>query len=478
MKQTILKVGNVIKIKNLPHYLIPKIREHLIIENPKWLENEKHKRSNFKTPKKLRFISEDSKTIPRGFLKQLIKILKEANVDYRIRRNAPSYPIKITSSISFESRPYGEKAVAKILKKKSGVLEAPTGSGKTVIAIEAISRRKEKTLIVVHTKELQDQWIKRLETFTNLREENKGDIGRIGGGGKAFEGLVTIGIINSLRNMTDKNPDQFNKSFGFVIVDECHRVPSNTFSKFMIHLNVLYILGLSATPFRTDGLDKVINFFMGEVVYKIKTKKLQKDGHILKANLNIIKTAFSPQISYSDNETEKSWQTKGSKYQKAIKQLITDHDRNSLILKNLTKQLREKKGIPLIISDRTEHCFTLFNMIPKHYSPIILTGTIPKKKRTEAIEKLNNGEAGAVVATSQLVGEGLDQPKLSSIFLTTPISGREEKMMRLIQVIGRVLRIAEGKEDATIFDFNDPCWILRGSYNKRLKAYKEMGIIK
>lgn len=478
MKQVTLKVGNVIKIKNIPHHLIPEIRRGLIIENPKWLENEKYKRSNKNVPKKLRFVSEDSKTVPRGYLRQLIKLFKEHNVDYRIRRNAPPFPIEIESNISFEDRPYGLKAVDKIMLKKTGVLEAPTGSGKTVIAIETICRRKEKTLVIIHTKELQDQWVKRLEKFTNAKEEN-GDIGRIGGGGKNKIGSkVTVGIINSLRNLTDKDPNHFDKTFGYVIVDECHRVPSNTFSKFLVHINVKYILGTSATPFRTDGLDQVINFFVGDVVHKIKTKRLQKDGHILKANLKIIKTTFSPQIEYGDDGKTYGSNTKSAKYRKALNLLVEDRCRNDLIIRTLTKQLREAKGIPLIVSERTAHCFTLFKKIPEHYSPVIITGTMKKSERDESIDKLNNGKAGAVVATIQLIGEGLDQPELSSIFLTTPISGREEKMIRLIQTIGRILRIAEGKDGATIFDFNDPCWILRGSYIKRKKAYKEMGIWK
>jgi superfamily II DNA or RNA helicase len=466
MKQVTINVGNVIRLSSIPHHFIPKLREKLIMENPVWVENEKRNRFNGKTPPKLRFISEDSKTIPRGFLRELRKMLIEAQIPYRIRRNNISYPISIESLISFDGKPHQTIAISKVLKRKAGVLEAPTGSGKTVMAIETICQRKERTLIVVHTKELLYQWRDRLLQFTNLRED---EIGLLGDG-KKKSGKVTVGIINTLRSLTKKSPKYFNKSFGYVIVDECHRIPSNTFSKFIVDLDTKYMLGLSATPYRRDGLDLVIKFFMGDVIHKIQTKKLQKDGHILKAKLEIIKTFFSPYIdSKIDGITSMS-------YQAMLNELVTDEGRNQIIFKKVREQCKKDAGVVLIISDRVGHCKTLYNKLSKmsDYKVVMVTGASTKKEREKALEALNKGEAKILIATGQLIGEGFDLKHLSSVFLTFPIKYDG----RLTQYIGRVLRIADGKEGATIYDFNDPCWLLRGSYNSRVKYYKEMEMMK
>jgi superfamily II DNA or RNA helicase len=382
-------------------------------------------------------------------------MLIEKKIPYRIRQRTNSHqcaPI-LESKISFEEHPYGLKAVEKILKKRTGVLQAPTGSGKTVIAIETIVRRNERALVVVHTKELMYQWRDRILQFTNLKAE---EIGLIGDGKKQL-GLVTIGIIDSLRKITQPLIDQI----GYVIVDECHRVPSTTFPKFIVKMNTKFILGLSATPYRRDGLTQVIHFFMGDTVHVIKTKMLQKQGHIIKPDLKLIKTDFSPHI------------TSTREYVKVLKKLTEDEDRNTLILHNIHLQAKKNSGIILVISDRKGHCNLLFEKINPELNPVLLTGSSTPSQRQKALEMLNNGEAGALVATKQLVGEGLDVPHLSSIFLTTPIKWKGS----LIQFIGRILRTAEGKENALIVDFEDPCWLLKGSLNSRMKGYKEMGIL-
>jgi len=457
MKQVIINVGSSLTVKRLPPHLIPKIRELLIIENPLYKENEKHGHSNYKTSRKLRFISADSKTMPRGFINTLRKLLQEENIDYRIRLKTVSRPLLpiLKSNISFEKRPYGAAAVEKVLKRKFGVLQAPTGSGKTVIAIETMVRRNEHTLIVVHTKELMYQWRDRLLDFTDIKEE---EIGLVGDGRQEGIKKITVGIINSLQKIK-----VLDGIFGYVIVDECHRVPSTVFSKFLIRLDTKYMLGLSATPYRRDGLTQVINFFMGDVIHVIKTKKLQDHGHIMRANLKVIETKFSPYVQGVYD------------YQRVIKKMVNDDDRNNLIVSKVLKQAEKEigKGVILVISDRKNHCEDLFRLLSNSlFRTFLVTGSTPKDKRQYATEQLNAGLGEILIATGQLIGEGFDLKHLSSIFLTTPI----KYPGRLIQYVGRILRKADGKEKATIFDFDDPCWLLKGSFGKRMKTYKEMGV--
>lgn len=619
-----LIVGQTVKLNKIPEHFIPIIRRPLIIENPKWLENDKHNRSQYKTPKKLRFISEDSKIVPRGFLRELKKLLIEAKIDYKVRYHTKSIPIAIKSCICFDEKPHQPIAISKVLKRRTGVLQAPTGSGKTVMAIELICVRKERTLIVVHTKELLYQWKERLLQFTDLKED---EIGMLGDG-KKTSGKVTIGIINTLRSLTKKNRKYFNKSFGFVIVDECfvadtlidnkpiqyikpgdmvysynhktnkvekkrvlrtfkskpsslctvkikntkhitcteghpfytkekkyltskelnsnigntmlsidyhliksrrikktknhrpekrkethwnemesieihkrgnngsfgemcedgyvynievednhnyfangilvhncHRIPSSTFTDFLIRLDVLYMLGLSATPYRRDGLDAVIKFYIGDIIHKIKTKTLQKQGHILKAKLKMITTKFSP---YIDERLSTS-----INYKSVTKAIPNDEARNNLINHYIYLQAMKNEGTILVVSERIEHCYNLYNNISDNYNSAILTGTTKKKLRQQIMEEVNNKKIDILVATGQLVGEGLDIKHLSSVFLTWPIKYEG----KLTQIIGRILRTADGKKEALIYDFNDPIYLLRGAYNARKKYYKEQGII-
>ena len=458
MKKVEIIISNTLKVKGLSNSATKKVYDQLIIDNPKYQENIKHGRSNYKTYPKLTFIKDIKEylILPRGFIAPLKKILKEEGAkECYIEDKTTSLPCPIKADINLKD--YQQIAVDKIVKKRFGVLQAPTGSGKTVIAIETMAIRHEKTLIIVHTKELLHQWRDRILEFT------KKEVGLIGDGSMETGKNITVGIINSLHKLKDNQ-----LQFGYVIVDECHRIPSTVFSKFVRKLNTKYMLGLSATPYRRDGLGQVINFFMGNTVHKIGTKQLQDDGHIMKADLKVIETEFNTFVMGTYD------------YPKVIKELVEDEKRNQLIIREVISQSK-KEGIALVISDRKSHCINLYHELgliisyDKGRIPLLMTGSTPKNMRENIVGILNKKEAKILVATGQLIGEGFDLKHLSSIFICTPL--RYEG--RLIQYCGRILRKADGKDKATIFDFNDNnCWLLRSSFQNRLKTYKKMGITK
>tara|TARA_Y100000034_G_C6904427_1_gene419254 strand:- start:2380 stop:3747 length:1368 start_codon:yes stop_codon:yes gene_type:complete len=455
MKPVTLTVGNKLLAYHLPKEIVEEMTSILIIDNPKFKECEKHGYSTRGVPSRLKFIEQyhDHVIMPRGAVNILRRKLKEEEIEFKVIDDTASLPIDIKSNIKLHD--YQEKACEKILKRRFGVLQAPTGSGKTVMAIKIIEERKQATLIIVHTKELMYQWRDRLQEFTDVKE-----IGLQGDGHKEIK-RVTVGIINTLQ----KSAVRYDGFFGQVIVDECHRCPSTIFSKFIKKLNTKYMLGLSATPYRRDGLSQVINFFMGDTVHKIETKKLQEEGHILKAKVKIVKTKFNTHVESVYD------------YQRVIKEMVNNNSRNSLIVNKVIKQAGKKDGIVLVISDRKNHCHELWGRILEKgtgHTVLQVTGSTPPRVRKEAVTKLNAGKIDIVIATGQLIGEGFDLKSLSSIFLTTPIKYQG----RLIQYIGRILRKADGKEKATIFDFDDPCWLLKGSFGKRMKTYKEMGVVK
>ncbi len=246
-----------------------------------------------------------------------------------------------------------------------------------------------------------------------------------------------------------------------VLVHNCHHAPAETFAEVIGQTNTKYLLGLTATTKRSDGLDKLIYYYMGDLVHSIEAERLEKLGRIIKPELRVIQTNFSYYIK--------------SVYQRPamIQSLTKDKDRNTLITYHVNKQLDTYKGVALIISDRKSHCETLQELLlDNQIKAEILMSSVSAKQRREVVERLQAGESEALVATSQLIGEGFDLPSLSSIFLTMPIKFDG----RLQQYIGRIVRVAEGKTKAIIYDFSDKCWLLQHSLKRRMEYYKSVGI--
>ncbi|MGR3220043.1 MAG: DEAD/DEAH box helicase [Candidatus Anammoxibacter sp.] len=220
------------------------------------------------------------------------------------------------------------------------------------------------------------------------------------------------------------------------------------------------MLGLSATPYRRDGLTKLIYFYIGDKVHEISTRDLQEQNQIMTATLMVRKTDFY--FNYNDD------------YPAMITALTEDYCRNELIINDVLGQIQQDSGIALVISDRVEHCQALCEMLrARDVEARILSGNIKNGERKAIVHELNQGGIRVLVASGSLIGEGFDCPGLSSIFLSTPIkySGR------LIQAIGRIVRIADGKDTATIFDFHDAnVGVLRSSFKSRLNTYQDLGI--
>ncbi len=450
-----ITMGNQIRLEAdyLPNRVTKKLRERLIFDNPLYLENRKRGYSTYNIQEKLCFIKEDGNSyiIPRGFGGQLIKILKYNNVPFKIKDLTQKLP-EVAFKFKGTLYDYQAESLRKILSKRCGILNIPTSGGKTVIALKVIEQRKQPTLIIVHTKELLYQWQERINEFLGIP---KNEIGLIGDGHKKTGERVTVAIINSLYKFIDKV-----KSYpGLVIVDECHRTPSRTFTKAVKEFNSRYMLGLSATPYRRDGLTKIIYFHLGDVVHAVDIQELQKRKKVMTASLRITETGFD--YPYADD------------YQSLISALVSDQERNEIIVKDVVNQTATDKGIALIISDRKEHCKILRSLVEAEgIETRLLTGEINNGKRKAIIEELNQGQVRVLVATGALIGEGFDFKALSSIFMTTPIkfSGR------VTQYIGRIFRMAEGKNKAIIYDYKDEPGILQYSFKSRRNVYKRLGV--
>lgn len=436
MPPLIITLTNNLRLQNVPPEIYKILTENLKFLNPKWLENEKMGRWNRGTPKELRFFDKVGAAglwIPRGYMRQLILLCRRLEIKYEIedrRRNLP----RINFAFQGNLRPFQQVAVDGMLAKDFGTLSSATGSGKTIMALYMVAQRRQPTLIIVHTKELASQWTRRIETFLGIAAEK---VGMIGGGKKMLGKEITIALVQSLY----KCAEEVGQQIGFLVVDECHRCPSRTFTEAVTSFDAKYMLGLSATPWRRDKLSKLIFWHLGDVHHEVDKNHLVKAGDVLPAEIITRNTNFKP---YFDPVNE---------YSKMLSELTADTERNILIVSDVARETQRDVGICLVLSDRKAHCENLRALLKYRHKidSELLTGDLNVDQRQNVIERLNQGKANVVIATGQLVGEGFDCRNLSTLFLATPIrfSGR------VIQYIGRVLRPAPGKTVARVFDYVD-----------------------
>lgn len=428
------------------------IRDRLTFPNPKFLENEKHGFSNWDTPQELCFLEQSGNALvmPRGFTRQLLGILRGAGVSHQIEDRRRVLPA-VDFSFKGELHPFQLEAVEAVASRDFGVIESPTGSGKTVMALALIARRRQPALIVVHTKELQEQWIDRIESFLGIPAR---EVGTIGNGKVKVGERITVALVQSLY----KCAAEVSPHIGHLIVDECHRTPARTFIEAVIAFDCRYMLGLSATPFRRDRLTRLIYWYLGDVAHQVDKDALVDAGHILQAEVIYRETDFEP------------WSDPSTQYSLMLSELTEDPERNVLIADDVTQEASNGGGVCLVLSDRKAHCETLVEFLRgQGVEAHLLTGDLSNGKRLKVVDDLNAGKVKVLIATSQLCGEGLDFPELSTLFLTTPIKFNG----KLIQHLGRVLRPARGKDKAQVYDYHDVnVGVLMAAAKSRARVYE------
>lgn len=425
-----------LRLRGGPPELRTTLMEALELSNPKWVENERMGRWNRGVPRTLKFydkVGADGLWIPRGYLRQLILLCRRMGVDHRIEDRRRSLP-PVEFAFSGDLRAFQAEAVEQMAARDFGTLASPTGSGKTVMALGLVARRRQPTVVVVHTKDLAAQWVERIGAFLSIPAA---ECGMIAGGRARIGERITVALVQSLY----KCAEEVSARTGFLVVDECHRCPSRTFTEAVTGFDCRYMLGLSATPYRRDNLSRLIFWHLGDVHHEIARDDLVRSGAVLAADIVSRATAFR---SYSDPLTE---------YSRMLSELTGDTERNLLIARDVAAEAAGGGGISLVLSDRKAHCENLKTLLLHRFKTPseLMTGDLPPQERQAVVDRLNAGAARVVIATGQLVGEGFDCPNLSSLFLATPIrfSGR------VLQYLGRVLRPAPGKERARVFDYVD-----------------------
>lgn len=431
--------------------VIARLKKELTIANPKYRDAKRYGRWIGKKIKPFLFYYEEVAAgirFPRGFANKAVALCRDVagekpDIDDQ-RLLLPAEPFQPVAAL----RPYQSEAVAAALSRSFGVLEAGTGSGKTVMALAVIAERRQPTLVVVHTRELLYQWQERVRQFLHLEAV-------LIGSGHFQIGPVTVGIVNTLR----RRKDELRSSFGQIIVDECHRVPATVFTEVVSAFPGYYMLGLSATAFRREEeMTRLIHLYLGETVFRVRHHDLAEEGAVLRPE-------------FIQRPTEFSRFFKGD-YSGLLQALVADHGRNRLIARDIIGVLRKEEGngTLLVVSDRVGHCRALAQLLHEAGADgVVLTGKTPWAERAEIVEQVRRGEVRVLLATIQLIGEGFDCPGLDTLFLATPIKFEG----RLQQVVGRILRPAVDKKPR-VFDYVDSLVpVLARSGRERRKMYDD-----
>lgn len=345
-----------------------------------------------------------------------------------MRRSYKNHPFFNTLKFTGSLRPYQQDVINACKGRSLGVVEAMTGSGKTITFINLICEIKEPTLILLNTKELVNQTRKSLLKFTNILEE---DIGFIGSGKFGIK-PITLALHQTMAKLPPEQFKLLNDSFGMVIADEVHIVAAETYYKTMCSLHTFHKFGFSATPYRDDGLTDVIKFATGPVIHKVPMKEL--DNVLIRPEYKCIFTDYYYPL-FSSQE-----------YQEMISDLAIDDARNALIYETYTNEYRD--SCICMLCSRISQVNAIKHRIP---DALVLTSKTKKKDREAAIEKMLSGEANVIISTYSLFSTGIDIPRLDTMFLCGP--ARSE--VRLRQSAGRLMRTADGKTKATIVDFVD-----------------------
>jgi superfamily II DNA or RNA helicase len=398
--------------------------------------------------------------IPRGCLHEVLALLRSLNVSVNISDQRFSGN---RINIFFKGRltPEQQTAAENMLSHETGILAATTAFGKTVVGCNLIAERGVNTLVLVHRRQLLDQWMCRLHEFLDLEPEG---IGQIGGGRRNPTGRIDVAIIQSLSKKGVV--DDIVAEYGHLIVDECHHVSARSFEIVARQTKARYVTGLSATVTRKDGHHPIIFMHCGPIRHTVDHRKQAAarpfDHRVITRN-----TSFSLPPSI---EVEKS-----RSIQEIYSALIADERRNEMIIRDVLEAIKDGRS-PVVLTERREHLEHLAGRLdPIIRNVIVMKGGASKKQRkliAETISQIPDDAERLILATGRYLGEGFDDARLDTLFLTLPVSWRGT----IAQYAGRLHRLHETKRRVIIYDYVDfHVPVLVKMYERRCQGYKSLG---
>jgi hypothetical protein len=439
----------------IPPPLLAALKHLASLHNPEFHEKEKLRFSTWNTPRFIRCYQEtlDQLLLPRGLRHQAEAVVAEAGSRLNVVGGCPDVPA-IDGELQADLTPDQTAAADALAAHDMGLLVAPPGSGKTVIGCALIARHGVPTLVIVDRKPLVEQWRDRLITHLDLDARQ---IGQLDGGRRRATGIVDVAMVQSLARRDDIA--ELAGGYGLVIVDECHHVPAVTFERVVRQIPVRRWTGLTATPYRRDGLQALMAMHCGPVRHTMTTPA----GSALRA------------LDLVVHETDHEDTDDGQHIQAVFRDLVEDGQRTAAICQDIAAAAHAGRNC-LVLTRWKEHLDTIAqSLTAQGIDPLVLHGDMGKKARTAVIDRLADPppDGGLVLAaTASLLGEGFDCPPLDTLFLAFPIKFKGS----VIQYVGRVLRPTDTKTRIEVHDYVDTrVPVLARMHNERRRAYATLG---
>ena len=459
---SVFTIKNELIIDNPTNAMREWCRDNLTIPNPQYEKAEAMGKwtGNIAKTLQMYYTVGSQLRLPFGIARKFYKLFKN-DVSQINALFAPIRRKTYNSSISL--REYQKNAVEAALKARNGVLVSPCGSGKSEMGLEIAARISGRTLWIVHTWDLANQILNRAAIRYNIPKENYGQIAA----GKINIGDVfTVATVQTLSRI---DLAKIQNEFDCIIVDECQHVCSSAdkvtqFEKVITSLCSPYLYGITATPYRADGLEKCMFALLGDVIHEVPQSAVA--GNTVPVRVKFVNTGYMPDI---DDITDGDGTLN---YAKLIGDITENKDRNAVIVGEI--QRAAQNGGVLVLSERLQHLDVmekrLCAVLPYRTARLGIASTkAEKERRARILTDLNNGALNVVFATYKLAKEGLDVPNLRTVVLSCPVKDKTT----VIQSAGRVARKAEGKEYGTVIDFSDDFGLLRGYEKKRRGYYKK-----
>jgi superfamily II DNA or RNA helicase len=446
--------------------LSPPLKNRLIrlaaFQNPEFYKAQAMRLPTFNKPRIISCCEDFSKHIgiPRGCLEEVVELLQSLNIKPEVVDERFS-GTQIKLNFHGTLRPDQELAAKTMLNHETGVLSASTAFGKTIVATYLIAQRNANTLVLVHRRQLLDQWISRLSHFLNLDPKK---IGQIGGGKRNPTGVIDVALIQSLSRKVIV--DDIVGDYGHLVVDECHHIPARSFEMVTGQCKARYVTGLSATVTRKDGHHPIIFMQCGPVRYRVEDRK-QAALRPFRHRVIVRNTDFRLPDSLINRDA--------LSIHELYSALVSDEGRNDMIVDDVLEAVRSKRS-PVLLTERRDHLELLVERLSYLIrNVIVLRGGMRQKQRDQIAERIAgipDEEERIIVATGRYLGEGFDDARLDTLFLALPVSWRGT----IAQYAGRLHRSHENKKEVVIYDYADlEVPILAKMHERRRGGYRAIG---
>lgn len=446
--------------------LLPPLRNRLIriaaFQNPEFHKAQALRLSTHDIPRIIACAEDfpEHFALPRGCLPEVEGLLKALGIQ-TVVRDERFVGRPLTYTFRGELRAEQKEAADALLEHDTGVLAATTAFGKTVVAAWLIAARGVNTLVLVHRQQLLEQWVDRLAMFLGIPPKS---IGRLGGGRRRLNGTLDVALVQSLvRNGTVNDAVA---DYGHLVVDECHHVSAHSFELVARRAKARYVVGLSATLTRKDGHHPIIHMQCGPVRHRVDARQ-QAAARPFTHQVIVRPTGFHSLEGGSGNPR--------ADFQRIFAGVTADQARNSLICTDILQAVASGRSV-LVLTERTQHLEALAaTLTPLAPHAVVLQGGMGRRALKAALERVAAtppDRKPLLLATGRFIGEGFDDSRLDTLFITLPVSWHGT----IAQYVGRLHRVHEGKREVRVYDYADlEVPMLGRMFERRCRGYEAVG---